>query len=186
MQKNTVDKLSPEYLMKQMATARSSLLIVLVFTLVNMVMLLVDSGRYFLFSASVPYYLTALAMGMDMGMGYDGIGTFTTIALVISVLVLVWYLLCWLLSKKRPGWYIAALVAFILDTLVLLGFSLLLEMMADNIMDFVFHAWVIVELIQAISANSKLKKMPLQAPEAGPEAGVDPWNQPAANNGPDL
>lgn len=57
MQKNVnpVDKNSPEYLLKQIAGGRYSLLLILIFTVVNLVLLLVDSDRYFLFSASVPY-----------------------------------------------------------------------------------------------------------------------------------
>ena len=171
MAKNAIDKNSPEYLLKQVAGGRSSLLTVLIFTVVNLVMLLLDSGTYFLFSASVPYYLTAFGIGMDMGMGEAGIGTFTLIALGISAAVLVLYLLCWLLSKKHPGWFAVALVAFILDTLALLGLALMMDLLTDSIMDFVFHIWVIVELVQAIRANGKLKKLAaqqLQVP-AGPE-----------------
>ena len=171
MNKTVVDKNSPEYLHKKVAGARSSLLLVLIFTVVNLVMLLLDSGTYFLFSASVPYYLTAFGMGMDYGTGYSGIGPFATVGLVISAVVLVWYLLCWLLSKKRPGWLVVALVSFVLDTLALLGFSLAFEMMADNIMDFVFHAWVIAGLAQAISANGKLKKQATNPPS------MEPWEE---------
>ena len=170
MKNNTVDKTSPEYLLKQVAGARSSLLVVLIFTVVNLAMLLLDSGRYFLFSASVPYYLTAFGMGMDIGLGVDGIGTFTMVALVISAVILALYLVCWLLSKKRAGWLVVALVAFALDTLALLGFSMALEILTENVMDFVFHGWVIVELIQAISANGKLKKLPPQEPGQFPDA----------------
>ena len=54
MKNNVVDKTSPEYLVKQVAGSRSSLLMVLIFTVVNLAMLLLDSGSYFLFSASVP------------------------------------------------------------------------------------------------------------------------------------
>lgn len=186
MNKNVVDKNSPEYLHKKVAGARSSLLMVMIFTVVNLVMLLLESGSYFLFSASVPYYLTAFGMGMDYAAGYGGVGPFATVGLVISAVVLVWYLLCWLLSKKRPGWLVVALVSFVLDTLALLGFSMAFEMMVDNIMDFVFHVWVVVELIQAVSANGKLKKLPNQAPAFVPEEGMDPWNKPEANKGPEF
>ena len=152
-------KYSPEYLLKQMAGARASLLAVLIFTVVNLAMLLLETDRYFLFSASVPQYLTAFGMGFDLGLGYWGFGPFTAIALVVSAVVLVLYLLCWLLSKKRPGWLIAALVFFIIDTVALLVVSLLLEILTENILDLVIHAWVLFELIQGISANNKLEKM---------------------------
>ena len=157
-------KYSPEYLLKQTAGARASLLAVLIFTVVNLAMLLLEIDMYFLFSASVPFFLTRFAWGMDQDMYYLGltsnsIGMYTYIALVISAVILVLYLLCWLLSKKRPGWLIAALVFFIIDTVALLVVSLLLEILTENILDLVIHAWVLFELIQGISANYKLEKM---------------------------
>lgn len=177
MNNKNAQKLSPEYLLKQFAGARSSLLVVLIFTVVNLAMLLLDSGTYFLFSASVPYYLTAFGMGMDIGMGADGIGTFTLVALGISAAVLVLYLLSWLLSKKRPGWLVAALVLFILDTVALVLACLALDALVDSVMDFVFHGWVIISLIQGISANGKLRKM---IDEFDPNDPVDPWDRPEA------
>lgn len=176
MKNNTVDKTSPEYLLKQVAGARYSILLVLIFTAVNLVMLLLDSGRYFLFSASVPYFLTAFCIGMDMGLGYSGISTFTIIALVISAVILAWYLVCWLLSKNRPGWFVAALVSFILDTVAFVLVCMAVDTLADSIMDLLFHVWVIVELIQAISANKKLKNLAPREPVQ------EPWMQ----NGPEF
>ena len=175
MKKNPANKTSPEYLMQQSAGARSSLLVVLIFTVVNLVMLLMDSGTYFLFSASVPYYLTAFGMGMDVGMGESAIGTFTLVALGISAVVLLLYLLSWLLSKKRPGWLVMALVAFLLDTVALVLLCLALDVLAESLMDLLFHGWVILQLIRGVSANGKLRKLiaeeiAMEAREpAGPE-----------------
>jgi hypothetical protein len=188
MNNKGIDKNSREYLEKKVASARHSLLLVLIFTVINLVMLLVDSNSYFLFSASVPYYLTAFGLGMDMGMGTSGIGVFTTTALVISVVILVMYLVCWLLTKKRPAWYVVAAVLFALDTVVLVLVALGFDAIADSVMDFVFHAWVIIELFQAVSANKKLKNLPPEpivdeAAEAVPvwqpaPVPEEPWTQP--------
>ena len=166
MRKNvqTVDKNSREYLQNQFSGGRSSLLAVLIFTVVNLVMVLLDTGTQFLFSASVPYYLTFLGKAIDNNFSYgdwDVNGTFTITGLVIGVVVLVVYLLCWLLSKKRGGWLTAALVLFILDTVALLIFTVtLLEDPSANIMDFVFHGVIIWQLIMAVRANGKLKRLP--------------------------
>ena len=162
-------KYSPEYLLKQTAGARASLLAVLIFTVVNLAMLLLEIDMYFVFSATVPQYLTAFCMGMDFEKGYLGFGPFTAIALVVSAVVLVLYLLCWLLSKKRPGWLIAALVFFIIDTVVLLVVSLLLEILTENILDLVFHGLIVFQLIQGISANYKLEKMIAEFDSSDPD-----------------
>ncbi len=172
---NPVDKNSPEYLTKQVAGGRYSLLLILIFTTVNLVLLLVDANTYFLFSASIPYFLTAFGMGMDMGMAL-GENTYTYTALAISAVILIVYLVCWFMGKKRPGWLVAALVLFIVDSLGLLYVTFaLLENPAESIMDFLFHGWAIVELIQAVRCAGKLKKL---APQ---DAG-----QPVSHGNPEL
>ena len=180
--RSAVDKNSREYLENKMKSARHSLLLVLIFTVVNLVLLLADGNTYFLFSASVPYYLTAFGMGMDADAGG---GVFTTTALVISAIILAAYLLCWIFSKKRVGWYVAALVLFIIDTALLVLLALAFEMLADSIMDLVFHGWVVLELCQALVCHKKLKALPPE-PEAEPvpapwppaPASDEPWNTP--------
>jgi len=185
MKNQTIDKNSREYLERQRANGRNNLLLVVIFTVINLVLLLTDSGTYFLFSASVPYYFTALGMGMDLGAGIEGIGVFTGTALVISALILIAYLLCWIFSKKRIGWIIAALVLFIVDSVLLIVMGLAMDLLTDSIMDLVFHAWVVVSLCQVLSADKKLKALPPEeiaeeAPAAPVAAPVteEPWNQP--------
>lgn len=159
---NAVDKNTPEYLLRQMEGARKSLLMIVVFTLINVVLLLIgvedylfgDGVTYMLFSASVPYYLAMFGVTFDWG-----IGTYTAIALVIGAVILGLYLLCWYMSKRRAGWLVAALVMFLLDTLVLVAMSVWMESLVNDILDLLFHGWAVVELIQAISANRKLNKM---------------------------
>ena len=164
--KNTADKNSVEYLSSKIGGGRHSLLLIVAFTVVNLLMVVLDSSTYFLFSASVPYYLTLYSKGIDNGF-VDGPwpenGPVTIAALIVSGVILLLFLLCWLLSKKRTGWLIPALVLFVLDTLALVWCTFnLVNDPAGNIMDFVFHIWAIWELILAIRCGSKLKKLPRQ------------------------
>jgi len=159
-----VDKNSREYLTQKVKSGRGSLLVILLLTVLNLIMLVVDSGTYFLFSASVPYYLTMICKGIDNNFiegPWPVNGTCTIVALVVSAVILVLYLLCWLLSKKHSGWIIAAMVMFIVDTVALVAVSfLLLENPAGNIMDILIHAWAIWELVSAVRCAGKLKNMP--------------------------
>ena len=124
-----VDKNSREYLLRQVANGRYSLLLIVILTVVNLIMTILDTNTYFLFSASVPYYLVFVGMGIENGF-VDGAwnvkGTLTYTGLVIALVIVAVYLLCWLLSKKRAGWLTAALVLFIIDTvaLVVIAFAL--------------------------------------------------------------
>ena len=169
--KQNTAKFSRENLLRSIAGGRSSLLMILIFTVVNLVFLVLDVDRYFLFSASVPYYLTMLGKGIDNGFvdgPWDVNGTYTVTGLVISVVVLALYLLCWLLSKKKSGWLTAALVLFILDTAALAVFTFTLyDNPMVNLVDFILHGWAIFELGKAVKSASRLKKMPAQMEPVG-------------------
>ena len=155
---NSVDKNSPEYWAKMITGGRASLLLIVVLTVVNIVLLLVEADRYFVFSASIPYYLTAICMGMDSAV-YGGIDAYTTGALIVSVIVVGIYLLCWALGKKKTGWLITALVLFSLDTVGLLVITFtLLEDPILNLMDIIFHALAVYELVMAVICAGKLKR----------------------------
>ena len=154
-----VDKKSPEYLARQVATSRYNLLLIVIFTVVNLLFLIMEQNTYFLFSAAVPYYSTAFCMAMDLYATGSLFGTFATISLVVSVVILGVYLLCWIMSKKKSGWFIVALILFAIDTVALVGFTLFMEMVGENVLDFVFHAWVIYSLIQAVNCSRKLKAL---------------------------
>ena len=154
--------------------SRLNLLLVVIFTTINMAFLFLDATSYFLFSAAVPYFLTyfGLYFGgkfpaetyadvVPEGYEFVGYGNGVVIALtVIAALIVVAYLLCWIFSKKnRVGWIIAALVMFSLDTIVMFvlsGFSI------ENLLDILFHIWVLIDLILGISAYFKLKKLPVE------------------------
>ena len=100
-----VDKNSREYLLRQVANGRYSLLLIVILTVVNLIMTILDTNTYFLFSASVPYYLVFVGMGIENGF-VDGAwnvkGTLTYTGLVIA-LVYLW-----------PVVLIAVVVVFIL------------------------------------------------------------------------
>lgn len=152
-------------------SSRMNLLLVVVFTAINLLLLVTNSNSYFLFSAFIPYFITSIGMllcGRFPEEFYaDGLedmpfldNSFFVILLVISAVLTLLYLLAWFMSsKKRVGWIIFALVFFGIDTLGMLfinGISL------ESIIDILFHAWVIYYLILGISVYYKLKKLPAE------------------------
>jgi len=155
----TQQALTPrDQLQQKYNSARVNLLLVIILTVVNVALLFGGSETMMLFSASVPYY--AIAFPVVWGMP-----ELFAFGLIVAVVSLVLYFLCWLLSKKRPGWLVAALVLFILDTMALAGLYLLIEEIS-GIVDLAIHVLVLVYLIQGISASAKLKKMPPEEPPA--------------------
>jgi len=150
--------------------SRMNLLLVVVFTAINLILLVTNADTYFLFSAFIPYFITVIGMllcGRFPEEYYDGMEDMVfldnsafVILLIISVVLTLLYLLAWIMSgKKRVGWLIFALVFFALDTI---GMLVLNGIAVDSVIDILFHAWVIVDLILGIRAHYKLKKMPIE------------------------
>lgn len=161
-----------EKLTNKYQSARHNILLVVVFTLINIILLVTNSNTYFLFSASIPYVIVDLGMALCgkypaeyYAYGLEGVeflnDTFFVITLVVAAVFLLLYLLSWIFCKKpRVGWMIFALVFFIIDTV---GMLLLVGISMDMILDIVFHGWVIVSLCGGVSAYFKLKKLPEEA-----------------------
>lgn len=158
-----------ERLVSKYNGARANLLIALGFTLVNLVLLFIDSTSYFLFSLYVPYYIALFGYILSGKMPAEYYveewadlpslgGSFLAIVLGIVAVILILYVLCWIFSKRnRVGWLICALVFIILDTIATVA---LLGIAADSIIDIAFHIWLLVSVIGGVSAHYKLKKMP--------------------------
>ena len=149
--------------------SRINILAVTVLTLLNVLFLIGgEFNTYFPFSAYLPYAL------VDDGLFYScmypaevygeylseitfvGRDYFIT-QTCIAVAVLAVYVVCWICMKKNPKvWLIVTLVWFGIDTVVLiwwLGFS------GSLLLDYLFHAWVIVYLAKGLSAIKKLKNL---------------------------
>ena len=166
--------------------SRMNLLLVILFTVVNL-FASTFANTYFLFSATIPMLLplgasqiasdpTAMA---DLGLPPEAATTLVIVCLVIGIVLTVPYLLCYIFSKKRVGWMIAALVLFSLDCLFLL-LTLDLSMIADILV----HAWVMFYLITGVINGMKLKNLPEELPvtEPAPDASsadtpLDTFNQ---------
>ncbi len=167
-QKNAAPLMPRAKAESQYNSARYNLLLVVIFTVINMILALVNANSYFLFSATIPYFLTYFGMYMCGKMPDEIYGdrseyiffedSFLYTVVAVSIVVLALYFLCWLFSgKQRVGWLIAALVLFVLDSIFLVwnyGISV------DMLMDYLFHIWVIVLLVIGIKAHYKLKILP--------------------------
>ena len=148
-------------------TARYSIFLVALCSLLNVFFLVTQSGTYFLFSATIPYFVVDMGMfftGMyppdayvDTGMTQFLDKSVLWFAVSVAILIIAFYVLCWLLSSKgRKNWLITALVCFSIDTLVMLY---LYGVQMAMLLDLVFHVWVIVDLAIGLNAALKLEKI---------------------------
>ena len=164
--KNNAVQLTPRQMLEgKFNSARASLLIVLICTLINVVLIFSDSATYFMFSLFVPYILVVLGAlytgrlsGYEVPPAYMWTDTAFYIVIGFAAVCIIAFVLCWAFSKKnRVGWLIAALVLSLIDTALGIWYY---GLSSDVILDLVFHGWIIVSLIGGISAHYKLKKLP--------------------------
>ena len=138
-------------------SARTSLLILIIFSAVNLFSL-TFGGFYFLFSSYITQIFAIL--GYEAAYLNDTVGVALFIALgLVSVLP---YVLCYIFSKKKIGWMIGALVLFSIDTLIL-AYDIVTVIMGDAkyiseyIWDIFFHAYALYALISCVVYGVKLK-----------------------------
>lgn len=81
----------------------------------------------------------------------------------LSLIISVFLLICWLLTKNNPVWMIVLTVLFALDTLIMIPdlFSYYLyEDVSAMLFLILYHAWILYALISGVIAGLKLKKLP--------------------------
>ena len=160
----------------------TNLLLIIAFSVINIVLLVANSNTYFLFSAFIPYFLVDVGMfytGTYPEEYYYGLGftefldkSFLVVTVVIAAVVLVLYLLCWLFAKKKKiGWLIFAVVMACIDTVAMLVLG---GVAIESIVDIIFHVWIIFSLINAVVTYNKLKKLPEEPLEIIPEGNAQP------------
>lgn len=150
-----------ELIQKKYNNSRSNLMIMIVFTVINVLFVILEVDYMLLFSATVPILLASLS--------FDFI---PYIMLTLAVIPIVSYILFWVFSKKHYGWLIAACVLFSLDTLALIGVSILLGDFS-GIIDFAFHIWVLYYLIVGIKSGIELRKLPPEEPKENTETPLE-------------
>ncbi|MBQ7172274.1 MAG: hypothetical protein IJR89_08380 [Clostridia bacterium] len=127
------------YEQRRYFTCRANLFVVTAFSLLHLVLLALGSDFSLSFAAILP--LVVYTFGKGAAAQYGMPALFPVAVFLVGLLIL-FYFLCWLFSKKRYGWLIPALVCYGIDTLVLLS-TISPEYLVSMIIEIVFHAWVL-------------------------------------------
>lgn len=154
------------------SAARMNLLLIIIFTVLNILTLMLDAGQM-LFTAAIPYKIVQIGKTMcgflpeeyytknETAPLFDK--GFIAVFIIIALLIVALYLLCWLFSKRRGAdkWLSFALAMMSADTMVAFLF-------ADGgtiIVDMLFHILILVLLFSGIGAYKKLRALPKDEPE---------------------
>ena len=158
----------------RLSNARFNIIAIVALTVLNIVMSVTGGGTYFLFSASVPYYLTSYMAALtghlpeeiyaDPANGWEGFeflpDELFVFAIVVSVIILLLYVLCFFFAKKHYGWLIVTALMFSIDTLGLFGAFYLFGFDISDILDVAIHIWALASFILAAISGAKLKRLP--------------------------
>lgn len=126
-------------------TARASLLMLVALTVVNCALAFTESGYYFLFSATIPYFVllffTVLGSFAEM--------PFFFIFATVFALVFLGGLVALAIYAKKYKWcLLVAGIVMVLDTLALIALTLT-QYELGGIIDILFHAWILFDLFRA-------------------------------------
>jgi len=142
--------------------SRGNLLLVVAFTVINLLLMAFGSDFYLLFSATIP----SLVYGVAYEIGLGAVG------LILALVMVAIYLVCYLLSKKYRVFILVAMILFAVDTgfFLVLFFNLLAYFEFMYIVELAFHAWILFYLITGTAAWAKLRKVTASEMEAAKEA----------------
>ena len=116
--------------------AQTSLVIMIVLTLINVIGMLFGSSFYLPYSAMLPAFLTNQAIINQLNTMY-----------IFVVLVIALYSGIAVIARDKPIWYIGALLLYVIDTGLVI--FLLFTRPSFNIielMDVAFHGWILYSL----------------------------------------
>ncbi len=142
---------------KKISRYKSGIYAIILFAALSLinVFMLTFAGSYFLFSS----YVSVLVIAILTEISQD----FIWIALVITIILLIPYVICAIFAKKHFGFMITALILVGIDTLLLVG-DMILSAAAgvfdtSFIMNLVFHVLAVIELILAVMSKDAVKFM---------------------------
>lgn len=145
-------------LRQQVGFGRIAMVVMVAISLLNQLLLLLNVNYHLHFSAAVPYYLHWLARQLSAQMN---VTLFKVFAALLTILIFVVYVACWLLSAQRSEWLLAALGLYSVDTLLLVIFSFtLLENPVSCLLEILTHCVGIWLLWNAVRGAQGLRRAP--------------------------
>ena len=138
----------------QVAAGRYVLLALTGLTLINLLFLVLKVEYHFLLSAAVPYYVNWLAVKLAWPAGWS------VVMALLSLILVGFYGVCWVLSQRQRIWWAAAMAAYLLDTLLLIIFAAtLLKNPASCVLEILVHVGVAYLLFVADQATGALQRL---------------------------
>ena len=148
-----MDALTIKQQAEKFKRARGNLMLVVIFTAINLLLALLNTGYYFLFSATAPQFIFEICRLVAQELNNN---VFTIIGIFSAFLIIALYFIFFLLSKRIRAFMLAALIFFSIDSLLFVYVFFLGAFDISMILDIVFHGFIMFSLINGVMAWSKL------------------------------
>lgn len=157
-----------DILLGKYTSARSVFLLVIVFTLINMIIAIIGQDTYFLFSIYTPYLITflgALWCGKMPEIYYQGEDaveplentTLMWVMFAAALIVVAIAFVLWLISKKPSTVKMTVILSlFVIDSVLMI---LLVGLNTAMVLDYIMHAYIIYSLAVGISAAARFNAL---------------------------
>ena len=131
---------------RSIQNGRMSLLLMIVFTFINIIIYFMHSSVSFPYSAFIPYI--AVIFG-DYLSTANGSISYMFVFSGIAILCLAVYIVGWFASRRKYGWFIVVTVFYLLDT-VFMGNFLWGSSTVDLLIDLALHGFILYSFARAI------------------------------------
>ena len=145
---------------KALRSAKSSMTIAMILTLLNLVILFLAYLEVFAIDLSFPFSVFSIPVNalwsyIYLTEGYFQLGFFHMAMLVLMLGCFVGPLL---LIEQNPKLLIVAALAYVADTVYMIYFYETIALSSDWIVDLIFHGWVLFTIVLGIIAAFKAPK----------------------------
>ena len=143
-------------------TARIVLMVMIVLSFINLILIIIGSRLQFTVSASFPFFAVRGGEILDAN-SYLNTQLGFILGCVASVIWIGLFVLCFVFSKKKLGFMIAAAALFAADCLFMIPNFVFYIWIFDgevtsSVIEVLFHIWILWSLIAGCLAGRKLKK----------------------------
>ena len=155
--RGTAEQKMRQKLHQQIGLGRTAILLMLAVSLLNQLLLLLKVKYHFLFSMAVPYYLNWLARKLG---GAGGVTPLKVLAVILTLLIFVVYVACWIYSARRRDFLKTAFLLYCADTVLLVIFAFaLLNNPFSCLLEILVHVVGMLVLYNAHRSAQQLRRM---------------------------
>ncbi|MBQ6333288.1 MAG: hypothetical protein IJI34_11080 [Clostridia bacterium] len=140
--------------------ARYAILGLILITVLNIVLGLLDSDSYYVSSVFAAFFMSIVGEG--------------AVGVILAALILAPFVIAFFLSKNKPIWILIALILTVLDLVFVIIIGIEYDVLLYRILDIIAHVFVIIILVLGVIYGKRIKAEEEAAAASEPAVGENP------------